>query len=657
QSIRPWCDKVEADAERLNALIAYEYHRAQLSPLACQVVGILESYEQRICSTERGLPAPPPGLDDGAYGKWWSALVDSTLVAGWRGLMFQKCPDLVAMTPEYRERCIKELAEALSEKRQHEPRWIMDGWKGKQVPHIGAPWPQIFKMRGGPLGDAKRLREAIELGIPDGLMTFRPCWLTNPETAARLFPLSPGLFDVVIFDEASQCPLEQAIPAIYRANRVIVSGDEKQLPPTSFFKADAIADDETTASEAEDEEATDQEVDHRAQRIRKLSVDSLLRADNLLDAAVDMLPAECLLVHYRSEHPALINFSNRAFYQGRLEMPPGRASLGMCAPPIEYHFVTDGILVDRTNAKEAQKVVELLEKLWDTDEQPPTVGVVTFNQLQRELIENLLEAACNRNPRLAVAMERELSRKDGNQDVGFFVKNLENVQGDERDIMVFSTTFARPQTGQFSRRFGPVGAVGGERRLNVAITRQKKRVMVVSSMPINEIAPTLTGGGVGASLTPASYLQLYLAYVRAAAVGDLEQMESILTRLTPSPADVTDGDVESPLEEEVMEAIHGLGFLVDTQVGVSGFRIDLAVRHPDPGKGYVLGVECDGATYHSGWTARARDVWRQGILEERGWTFHRVWSTRWWDHHEEETARLREAIEASIRRCEHPDCC
>ena len=199
--------------------------------------------------------------------------------------------------------------------------------------------------------------------------------------------------------------------------------------------------------------------------------------------------------------------------------------------PIQYYDVS-GLYEQRTNDEEARHVIKALRHLWKSDSPSPTIGVVTFNQPQRDLIEDLLEQECGKDRTFEARYRHEVSREDDNQDVGFFVKNLENVQGDERDVMIFSTTFGKDGKGQFRRYFGPVGAVGGERRLNVAVTRAKQQVIVVSSMPIESVSSALAlAGAPGSQLTPACYLQLYLAYARAVSENDHQRIKQILDRL------------------------------------------------------------------------------------------------------------------------------
>jgi very-short-patch-repair endonuclease len=295
-----------------------------------------------------------------------------------------------------------------------------------------------------------------------------------------------------------------------------------------------------------------------------------------------------------------------------------------------------GVCDKKKNIAEAQKVIELLRKIWLANGVSPTIGVVTFNEVQRDLIEDMLLDEAAKDIQFQVRYVAERNRVENEQDVGFFVKNLESVQGDERDIMIFSTTFGRDPQGQFRRFFGPINQFGGERRLNVAVTRAKKRNYVVTSMPLHEISDALAGGGaaVGAKISGRDYLHTYMQYVKAVSNHDADgqrQSLHVAGRLAAAAGTSSSaGKEDSLFEAEVRDALTALGYDTEAQVGESGFKIDLAIVHPNPELGYILGIECDGKAYHSEWSARARDVWRQRILERRGWKIHRVWSTNWW---------------------------
>jgi primosomal replication protein N'' len=642
KSIRDWVNTLITGLDKLEPLIALEADRRHRQGPGGAILEALEEYESRVAAREK-LPVPHVSLVAEQYADWWTALVEYTAIQMWERECQWQHPVLLQVTPEVHEKTREELKHLLERKRQLEAGTICNRWLEHQLQYRDRPWAKIFQLRSSRQNQALRLREAVEASLSHGLLAMRPCWLVDPEAVAQIFPLKSGCFDVVIFDEASQCPLEQAVPAIYRGKCLVVTGDEKQLPPTGFFSARPGG--EPDEQDTEEQEASSEPVVTEERPLRRLGAQFLLLVEDLLEAAIASLQPRWLQVHYRSEHPDLIEFSNRAFYKGQLEAPPCPVSSQCDQRPIVYHDV-GGLYSRETNQQEARKVIQLLREIWLPEGLVPTVGVVTFNRPQRELIEDLLQEECQRDEAFAIRCDQERGRKENNQDVGFFVKNLENVQGDERDVMIFSTTFGRDSTGRFFRRFGPVGTKGGERRLNVAITRAKKRVIVVSSMPIEDISDALQAGRApGASMTPSGYLQLYLAYAKAVSEGNVDRRNYVLDLLKHQAAPGRpEGGPESPFEEEVREVLEKCGHTVHSQIGESGFRIDLGVQHPDPKLGYILGIECDGATYHSGRSARIRDVWREKILRKRGWLLHRIWSTKWWFDRDGELEKLDHAL-------------
>jgi hypothetical protein len=623
RSIAPWLAALRDGLDALESLVAFESQRRD-APLPMQ--RLIDALTQ----TE------PTG------DRCWSSAVQIAALSAWRTRLHREQPLLATFTPEVHEAKTAELARRLAQKRELESAVILRRWQERQVARFDQPWRRIFQLRRSRHGQARRLREAVGLALPLGLLDFRPCWLVSPASASEVLPLAAGLFDVVIFDEASQCPVEQAAPSIFRGKSLLVSGDEKQLPPTSFFSARSEGDDPPplAAEEDGDEDATDVPVS-RVQR--ELHREHLRQAEDLLSAVVGNLPEERLRVHYRSRDPALVEFSNHAFYSGSLEAPPC-ASSDATRPAIEYHHV-EGTYENRTNAAEAKRVVELVKSLWREGEPSPTVGVVTFNHPQRELIEDLFEEECERDAAFGARFDSEIARRDNNQDVGFFVKNLENVQGDERDVMLFSTTFGRDAQGRFYRRFGPVGALGGERRLNVAVTRAKERVIIVGGMPLADISSALGVDAVDPdALTPKCFLQLYLAYAMAVSSGDTDAAKRALDRLNARGGGRRHEDARhSPLVADVRRAIEELGYPVHECVGDAGFSIALAVPSSQR-SGYLLGIDCDGGPWLPGRSARLREVWRTNMLAQRSWRLHRIWSSRWWYDRPREVARLKQAL-------------
>lgn len=430
----------------------------------------------------------------------------------------------------------------------------------------------------------------------DTAQRLKPCFMMSPLSVSQFLP--PGLrFDVVIFDEASQVREADAICCVYRGDQLIVAGDPKQLPPTAFFQK--MADNE------------DDDIDN-----------DLLDFESILDRCkAQGFPSLPLDWHYRSQHESLITFSNYSFYEGRLHTFPGAV---FESPDLGVElFKVDGEYrrgATRDNPIEAEAVVDRI--VFHRRHHPnATIGVVALSVAQQVCI----EAAVERRGEAEVEL-RDLvtdSRLDG-----FFVKNLENVQGDERDIIVISIGYGPDEVGKLQMNFGPMSRPGGERRLNVAVTRAKRRVDVVSSVSAGQIK----------SENPTTrHLARYLDYAeRGTAALALDVSESM-------------GDADSPFEEEVLRSVIAMGYEPVPQVGVAGYRVDIGVRHPTLPGSFLLGVECDGATYHSSKVARDRDRLRQEVLEGLGWTIHRIWSTAWFVDRKSEELRLQRSIETALR--------
>ncbi len=437
--------------------------------------------------------------------------------------------------------------------------------------------------------------------IPILLPRLKPCLLMSPLSVAQYLDAAHSNFDIVVFDEASQIPVWDAVGAIARGKQLIVVGDPKQLPPTNFFNRADDAD-EAIGDGAEDAPVQD--------------LESIL--DECLGAGLSTLRLEW---HYRSRHESLITFSNHRYYDSRLITFPSPVTSDLA---VQLNLV-NGIYdrgATRTNRAEADAIVkEIVTHFSDDSRRKLTVGVVTFNQTQQKLIETLLEEELRKMPEL----EPRIAEHGPEQ---LFIKNLENVQGDERDLILFSITYGKDAAGKMAMNFGPINQEGGQRRLNVAITRARVGVRIFSSIRPEDID---------------------LSKTRSAGVADLKNYLEFATkgpRALIEQAMPTGREPDSPLELEVIRALRDKGWVVHPQIGCSGYRIDMAVVHPkEPGR-YLLGIECDGATYHSLPTARDRDRLRQLILEGLGWKLHRVWSTDWWTDREREIQKL----EASINK-------
>jgi very-short-patch-repair endonuclease len=439
--------------------------------------------------------------------------------------------------------------------------------------------------------------------IPNLLLAHKPCLLMSPLSVAIYLPKEHFLFDLVVFDEASQLPPADAIGAILRSHQVVILGDNKQLPPTDFFQAHAESDE----SGSEEEEVT--------------------AFESILDIATGaLLPQPRLLWHYRSLDERLIAFSNRKFYGGELVTFPA-PELDTDVTGVRFVFEPNGVYArggSRTNPIEATRVVDLI--IDHLSSRPHrTLGVIAMNVEQRDLIERELERRVQARPDLAPLIAEDRAPEP------FFVKNLETVQGDERDDIIISVGYGPTELGGApTLQFGPLNRSGGERRWNVAITRARYRTTLVASM-----RPERLDGVQATRWDGPKVMAEYMRY------SDREGREEAIASGT--------GEPESDFELAIRDAMRGRGYVVDAQVGSSGFRIDLAVRNPDYPTRYILGIECDGKTYHSAKTARDRDRLRQEILEQRGWMLHRVWSTDWSANPEGALQRIVEKIETCRR--------
>lgn len=432
------------------------------------------------------------------------------------------------------------------------------------------------------------------------LPRLKPCLLMSPISVAQYLAPDHPPFDLVIFDEASQVPVWDAIGAIARGKDLIVVGDPKQLPPTSFFSR-------SESQEWEESELTE-------------DLESILD-----DCIASGLPDMHLNWHYRSLHESLITFSNSCYYDNRLYTFPAARFSGL---GVKYHFLANAPYDkgrSRTNPGEARAVVaEVLRRLRDPKLAGFSIGVVTFSVAQQTLVEDQLDDARRRDP----SLEEFFSDKCAEP---VFVKNLESVQGDERDVIIFSICYGPDTEGRVSMNFGPLNKVGGERRLNVAITRARRELLVITTLKPDMISLSRTRA-VGVK-----HLKMFLDFA-----------ERGVKAITEATSHTGTSDYQSPFEKAVGEALKKSGFEIHTQVGCSGYRIDLAIVHPDfPGR-YLLGVECDGASYHSANSARERDKLRHAVLTQLGWNLHRIWSSDWWHNPTAEIDKIRQKVEQCL---------
>lgn len=438
------------------------------------------------------------------------------------------------------------------------------------------------------------------------IQALKPCFMMGPMAVAQY--LEPGAmqFDLVVIDEASQLTPEEAIGALGRAKQSIVVGDPKQLPPTNFFNRMATTDE----SDMDEDSA----------------ISTLAGQESILDVCRSLMPERMLQLHYRSRHQSLIAFSNINFYQGKLVVFPSpfarSKQLGL-----HYHHVKNGIYQNKQNQPEAMRVVDAIIDHMRTHPDD-SLGVCTLNMFQRDLIDELLEK------RIKAFPECDIYRtKWEEQGWPFFIKNLENVQGDERDVIFISTTFGKvPGTNVVRQNFGPISRPTGWRRLNVLFTRARKSVHLYTSMeaediPIDQNTPEGTKA-----------LRGYLEYARS----------GIITSQTE-----TDREPDSDFEVAVADVLRAKGYSVTPQLGVAGYFIDMAVKHPARAGEYITAIECDGASYHSGATVRDRDRIRQEILESLGWKgkIWRIWSTDWFRNPLREIQKLTSFLEERLKEC------
>lgn len=643
----------------LQMIIPFQEFRLRvkfLSPQSIEVFAALREHEAELNSALdapanflHGLPSLPIAAPAAAAAREKNLSTKVRLIIrreaclAWKSQLETEEPSLTIAKEEINFK-VKGLAEADEQLRRLNRKILADPGAEAAITG-GKKWEDITRLSGA---RAKRLREMVSNGIELGLMKLRPIWLMNPETASRLLPLSPGLFDVVIFDEASQLLIEYAFPALFRAKRAIVSGDEKQMPPSNFFAAKI----QTDESEEFDEDQLDYlESDAERERLEEeWNRREIIDCPDLLNLASAVLPSRSLQIHYRSTYRELIAFSNTAFYSRTLSIPSKRPVTEVRKTrPIELINV-DSVYDKQVNVGEAWKVAEILRDLWSAPQAVrPTVGVISFNLKQANLIVEVLNEMALKNESFKAAYEEESKRKEDGEDVGFFVKNLENVQGDERDIIIFSTTFGKDPSGAFRRNFGKLGQLGGERRLNVAVTRAKNKIIMVSSLPVEKISDFL--GRSGSPTTPRDFFQAYMSYASKVSSGALEAAEKGLERLSADEGSWTDKDPNqcNPFVQDVAAFIRSLGYepVIDKPDENDAFGIDIAIVNPATGL-FGLGIECDAPSHRLLKTARHREIWRQSVLSRSLGKIHRITAREWYQKNSREKDLLRQAIAEAL---------
>lgn len=489
----------------------------------------------------------------------------------------------------------------------------------------------------------KSIRDLASGDTGQVVRDMKPIWLMSPLSVSDTLPLMPDLFDVVVFDEASQITVEEAVPALSRAPQVIIVGDEMQLPPTSFFSSGR--DDDDTVEVTRDGE--------------RLSV--VLDADSLLNQGARNLQATLLSWHYRSRSESLIGFSNAAFYAGNLYTIPDRTALvgerdeltvgGKASPetialhtdallnrPISFHALEDGRYEDRRNEAEAAYIAQLVRELL-VRETGRSIGIVAFSEAQQSEIEEALSMLATEDSAFGTRLEAEYVKEEDGQFCGLFVKNLENVQGDERDIILLSICYAPGPNGRMLMNFGPINQRGGEKRLNVIFSRARHHMAVVSSIRHEAITNDYNDG--------ASALKQFLRYAEQVSGGRRDSAQRVLEGLNPATRKTLKEYVAyDEVLAQLAAALRARGHHVDEQVGQSRFRCDLAVR--GQGEIYQLGVLVDTDAHYSNPDVLERYVSRPRILSAFGWRVLQVLTRDWFQDPDAVVDRVERALAGEL---------
>ena len=575
---------LERDQE-LADYISLRRHRAQL-----EAAGLSEFLS---CADRLGLP--PESLQD----------VFRLIVAEHRAAMLRRAPELAGANGSALETRRRAFAERDRAKMATDRAVIREKLLSAQPPtgsNIGSKktWTQM-RLLHNEFTKSQRFTPVRQLLVRAGaaIQALKPCFMMSPLSLAKFVEAGSLEFDLLVVDEASQMRPEDALGGMLRTTQIVVVGDAKQLPPTDFFNR----------ADGQDGNADDDGADD-------------IDAESILEACEATFGERRRLKwHYRSRCESLIAFSNQAFYDGSLitfpMAKPGSFSIEMVR--------VDGVYRDRRNPAEAARIAEeaivFMRNFADAeDHELPTLGIVAVNVEQRELILEELRQLCTGDE--LVERYREKADRKGEP---LFVKNLENVQGDERDHIFISMTYGRKHgEPHLAQNFGPINRKQGHRRLNVLFTRARVRIGLFVSFGSTDVRPTeVSSEGVRA-------LKHYLEY---AETGGRAVVRSV------------GGEPDSDFEIEVANRLRLRRYQVDLQVGVSSFRIDLGVRHPDHPERFLAGIECDGAAYHSSKSARDRDRLREETLTSFGWDIVRVWSTDWFDNPDLETDKLVRRLE------------
>ncbi len=469
----------------------------------------------------------------------------------------------------------------------------------------------------------KSIRELSSGDARHMLIDLKPVWLMSPLSVSDVLALDTNLFDVVIFDEASQITLEEGIPALFRSTQAIIVGDEMQMPPTNFF---------STSSAAIDEEEEEFE--------KTIGIN--LDADSLLNQGSRKLSSVMLGWHYRSRHESLISFCNAAFYDHQLLTIPDvryhKSDLvsmeelvvqvnteeatnldAILSRSISYHHLSDAVYSNRSNTGEADYIARIVRDIIRT--QPElTIGVVAFSMQQQGEIESALERLARIDSKFEEELEQEYSREEDNQMVGLFVKNLENVQGDERDVIIMSVCYGVNEKGKMLMNFGPINRRGGEKRLNVIFSRAKRHMMVVSSIEAHQIKNDYNEG--------ALYFKRFLEYARHISEGNIANAQGLIQRIGKSDNDAN-ATVIPPAVSQLKTALISEGLDVDDAIGQSRFKVSLAVRNKETST-YRLGIVIDDTSHYDNSDVVEQYCQKPQVLHGFGWDIYHLYTKDWY---------------------------
>ncbi|HVV03136.1 MAG TPA: AAA domain-containing protein, partial [Puia sp.] len=493
-------------------------------------------------------------------------------------------------------------------------------------------------------GKSMRYKSIRELSSKESglvLKDIKPVWLMSPYSVSDSLPLDSDHFDVVIFDEASQITLEEGVPALYRSRQTIIVGDEKQMPPSDFFSARADDPDDLEGLDEEDDEWLSDDV------------------DSLLAQGARKLDSTLLSWHYRSHYETLISFSNHAFYEGRLLTIPDKTIHTIERAPIlvsnvrevagfadylfdrsiSYHLLEGSVYEKRSNRGEAIYIAGLVRELLNRGAKE-SIGIVAFSQEQQHMIEQALDELGEEDPAFMVKLEEAYNRTENDQFTGLIVKNLENIQGDERDIIIMSVCYGPDMKGKMLMNFGPINKKGGEKRLNVLFSRARTHMAVISSIRHSAITNEYNEG--------ANYLKRFLQYAEMVSQGQMAGARAILDSMVLRRAEGAAIMRPGRMRDQIRQQLQAMGYVVDEQVGQSDFKCSLAIKARADDEAYVLGILLDDEKHYLNENLIEQYYQRPAILERFGWKVLPVYSRDWLHQPQKIMDMIRKLIEEPV---------